>query len=128
VTGPSSYRPIRWGRRDDVAMNVMRATRNIVGPEGEPVDLAQAVQGAAYRCRLGLFRKTIVVWFPSPPEPSRLENARQAAGSWRVKVRVDPRGAPPRLIEGGGTAGVREPRRPVSPSGPGQAEAQEPTD
>jgi hypothetical protein len=109
-------------------MNVMRATRNVVGPDGEPVDLAQAVRGAAYRCRLGLFRKTIVVWFPSPPEPSRLENARRAAGSWRVKVRLDPRGAPPRLIEGGGTAGVQEPRRPVSPAGPGQAEAQEPTD
>jgi hypothetical protein len=109
-------------------MNVMRATRNAVGPDGEPVDLSQAVQGAAYRCRLGLFPKTIVVWFPSLPEPSRLENARQAAGSWRVKVRVDPRGAPPRLIEGGVTTGVREPRRPVRPSGPGQAEAQEPID
>src|SRR5262245_30632507 len=46
-----------------------------VGPvaDCEPAGLAQAVQGAAHRCRLGLFRKTIVVWFLAPPEPSRLE-------------------------------------------------------
>ena len=128
MTTRSSFRPIRWGKRDDVGLNVMRATRDVCGPDGEPVDLPQAVQGAAFRCRIGAFRKTIVLWFPSPPEETRVQNARRAAGSWRVKVRVDPRGTPPPLIEGGGTAGVREPRRPVGPAGSAPVERDEPAD
>jgi hypothetical protein len=128
VTSPSSFRPLRWGRRDDVAMNVMRATQGVNGPDGQPVDLPEALPGSAYQCRLGVFRKTIVLWFVAPPEPSRLENAQRAAGEWRVKVRVNPKGRPPLFFEGGGTAGVRAPRRPGSPSGSGQVEAQEPAD
>ena len=103
-------------------MNVMRATQEVRGPDGQPVDLSEALSGAAYRCRLGVFRKTIVLWFVSPPEPFRLDNARRAAGEWRVKVRVNPNGKPPLFFDGGGTAGVREPRRPVSPSDSGVAE------
>lgn len=127
VGSPSSYRPIRWSRRDDVALSVMRATQNVLGPDGEPLGIPEALPGSAYRCRLGVLRKTIVLWFVSPPEPSRLENARRAAGEWRVKVRVNPRGRPPLFFDGGGTAGVPEPRRPVSPSGSGQADTQDPT-
>jgi hypothetical protein len=109
-------------------MKVMRATQNVRGPDGEPVAVPEALPGSAYQCRMGLFRKTIILWFVSPPKASRLESARRAAGEWRVKVRVNPRGTPPLFFDGGGTAGVREPRRPASPSGSGQAEAQEPAD
>jgi hypothetical protein len=96
VANPSSYRPIRWGRRNDVAMDVMRATREVCGRDGQPVELPKAHPGSAYQCRLGVFRKTIVLWFVSPPAPSRLEDARRAAGAWRVKVRVNPKGRPDR--------------------------------
>ena len=109
-------------------MKVMRATRELHGPDGQPVDVPEALPGSAYKCRLGVFRKTIVLWFVSPPEPSRLENARRAAGDWRVKVRVNPKGRPPLFFDGGGTAGVREPRRPVSPFGSGEAEPPEPAE
>ena len=103
MTSPSSFRPLRWSHRDDVAMNVMRATLHVRGPDGEPVDLAEALPGAAYSCRMGVVRKTLVLWFTSPSEPDRLENARRAAGGWRVKVRVNPRGRPRHLFDGGGT-------------------------
>lgn len=106
-------------------MNVMRATLHVNEPDREPVDVAEAFRGAAFRCRMGVFRKTIILWFVSPPEPSRLESARRAAGEWRVKVRVDPKGSPRQFFDGGGTAGVREPRRPLRPSDSGRAEIEE---
>lgn len=125
MTSPSSYRPLRLGQRDKVAMKVMRATLHVNGPDGEPVDVAEALPGSAFRCRIGVFRKTLILWFVSPPEQSRIESARQAAGEWRVKVRVDPKGRPQQFFDGGGTAGVREPRRPLRPSDSGRAAAEE---
>ena len=125
MTGPSSYRPLRLSQRDIVAMRVMRATLDVNGPDGEPVGVAEALPGLAFRCRIGVFRKTLILWFVSPPEQSRIESARQAAGQWRVKVRVDPKGRPQPFFDGGGTAGVREPRRPLRPSDSGRAAAEE---
>ena len=125
VTTPSSFRPLRWSWRDDLLLSVMGATRNLQGPDGDSLDLPGAHLGGAYKGRMGIFRKTLILWFPAPPEPSRLENARQAAGEWRVKVRVDPRGGPPPPIDGGGIAGLRKPRRPLRPSGSGRVEPEE---
>ena len=125
MTSPSSYRPLRLSQRDKVAMKVMRATLHVNGPEGEPVDVEEALPGSAFSCRIGVFRKTLILWFVSPPEPSRVESARQAAGEWRVKVRVDPKGRPQQFFDGGGTTGVREPRRPLRPSDSGRAAADE---
>ena len=121
MTSPSSYRPLRLSQRDKVAMKVMRATLHVNGPGGETVDVAEALPGSAFRCRIGVFRKTLILWFVSPPEPSRIESAKQAAGEWRVKVRVDPKGKPQQFFDGGGTAGVREPPRPLRPSDSGRA-------
>lgn len=108
-------------------MNVMRATRHGDKPDGEPDDVG-AFRRAAFKCRMGVFRKTIILWFVSPPEPSRVESARRAAGEWRVKVRVDPKGSPGIFFDGGGTAGVREPRRPLRPSDSGRAEPEDATE
>lgn len=126
MASPSSYRgPLRLSHRDKLAMKVMRATLHVNGPDGEPVDVEEALPGSAFRCRIGVFRKTLILWFVSPPEPSRLEGARQAAGEWRVKVRVDPKGRPQQFFDGGGTAGVREPRRPLRPSDSGRTAAED---
>jgi hypothetical protein len=125
MTSPSSYRPLQLSERDKLAMKVMRATVHVNGPDGEPVDVAEALPGSAFRCRIGVFRKTLILWFVSPPEPPRIESARQAAGEWRVKARVDRKGRPQQFLDGGGTAGVREPRRPLKPSDSAGAAAEE---
>jgi len=60
----------------------MRATQSGQGSDGEAAGLPEALSGAAYKCRMGVFRKTLILWFASAPERTRLENARRAAGEW----------------------------------------------
>ena len=77
--------------------------------------------GTAFKCRRSFVPRTLVVTCVSAPEPSRVEAARQAAGRWRVKIRVNPKGRRP-WMDGGGEAGVREPRAPILPSGSGRTD------
>ena len=80
-----------------------------------------ALHGTAFKCRTGLVPRTLIVTCVSVPEPSSLEDARQAAGPWRLKIRVKPKGSRP-WMDGGGGAGVREPRSPIPPTGAGRAD------
>ena len=123
---PSSYRPHRETRHEKLMREVIEATRGVPRPDGEPLTFEEALGRAACGCLLNPLRRTVTLTFPMPPEPERLERARQAAGKWRVKVRVDPGGAPPHF-GGEGGAGVREPRRPIAPTGSGRADVQDDT-
>jgi hypothetical protein len=100
---PSSFRPQsrRNARRDAIFFETLEH----LGPN------------RPYKGRFGLLRRALTLFFASPPESEPLELARRAAAAngWRLKVRVRP-GGPPRPDQDGG-AGVREPRRPVPPSG-----------
>lgn len=102
-SNPSSFSPQsrRNARRDAIFFGTL-------GPLGA---------NRPYKGRLGLFRRTLTLFFASPPEAEPLEQARRAARAygWRLKVQVKP-GGPPRPDQDGG-AGVREPPRPVPPSG-----------
>ena len=82
-----------------------------------------ALRGTAFKCRTGLVPRTLIVTCVSVPEPSSLEDARQAAGGWRLKIRVKPKGRRP-WMDGGGGAGVREPRSLIPPTGAGRVELQ----
>ena len=104
MNNPSSYRPPRRGvaQRDDLFFEILGS----LGEGARP-----------YKGRMGVLRRTIILWFAAPPKPDSLDVARQSASShgWRVKVRVKP-GGPPGPGDDGGAA-VREPRRPAPPSG-----------